>query len=58
MDEDDRAAPYRVAGHYEGDFSRLNCDWCGEVFDVEGDVSNGDEYTCESCGSTVEVVGR
>lgn len=40
--------------HYTG----LDCDECGGPFEVEGDVSNGEVYTCDNCGAEVEVYGR
>jgi predicted nucleic acid-binding Zn ribbon protein len=43
---------------YEGHWSRLNCQACGEVFEVEGDVSNGEQVTCDACGTELLVVGR
>lgn len=49
-------APYEA--RYEGHWSRLFCESCEAVFDVEGDVSNGEFVDCDACGVTLEVTGR
>ena len=43
---------------YEGFYSRFACGSCPEVFEVEGDVSNGETVTCDACGTELQVIGR
>lgn len=43
---------------FEGTWCRLHCEQCGNWFEVEDDVSNGEEVECESCGTMLIVVGR
>lgn len=43
---------------YEGAWSRLACQGCGNVFDVEDDVSNGEVFECDCCGESCAVTGR
>jgi DNA-directed RNA polymerase subunit RPC12/RpoP len=43
---------------YEGSWSRLSCPHCQDMFEVESDVSNGEEVECDSCGKRSVVAGR
>ena len=43
---------------FEGWFSRLNCGNCQNVFDIDDDVNNGQEVTCDACGKTGVVSRR
>ena len=43
---------------YEGFFSRFTCGKCDEMFEVEGDCTNGEEVTCDACATTLIVTGR
>ena len=43
---------------YEGYWTRLRCDHCDEMFEVDRDVSNGETVTCDACGSDLQVTGR
>jgi lysine biosynthesis protein LysW len=46
----------RGAARYEGWFTRLECEECGEMFEIEDDVSNGQIVECDACGAELEVV--
>jgi len=48
----------RPGASYDGHWSRLTCSVCESVFEVEGDVDNGEVVTCEVCGDEREVEGR
>ena len=50
----------RVVGEaeFEGYFTRLLCSRCENVFDVEGDVANGEIVECDNCCGNLEVTGR
>lgn len=45
--------PYQA--QYEGWFSRLHCERCDEMFEVEDDVHNGEEVRCDACGADLTV---
>lgn len=47
-----------VSAFYEGWFTRLSCGSCGDVFEVEDDVSNGEVVECDACGVEQAVEGR
>ncbi len=51
-------APMTLSASYDGLWSRLTCSLCEGVFEVEGDVSNGDTMWCDHCGAEREVEGR
>lgn len=36
---------------YEGWYTRLGCEACGEMFEIEDDVSNGQIVECDACGA-------
>lgn len=50
--------PERPKARFDGAFSRMTCEACESVFDVEDDVSNGEAVTCDVCGDEREVEGR
>ena len=43
---------------YEGFWVRLLCPHCDDVFEIEGDESDGEEVTCDACGNKSRVEGR
>ena len=47
-----------IYAEYEGFWTRLTCGYCGEVFEVEGDVSSGQRVECDACHTEQEVQGR
>lgn len=47
-----------LEARFEGWWSRLACEACGEVFEIEDDPHNGQEVECDACGATLKVVGR
>lgn len=56
-EKDEEPEEDRVTAFYEGLWSRLSCGACGEMFEVEDDVSNGDQVRCDACGAE-QVVER
>lgn len=43
---------------FQGWYSRFLCGNCEEVFDIEDDVTNGEEVICDACGEEGTVSGR
>lgn len=59
MADQPHAAPVpEYEAEYEGFWSRLNCGNCGNVFEVEGDVSPGEKVECDLCHVEQAVTGR
>jgi hypothetical protein len=51
-------APALSRARYAGFWSRFDCEACGDAFEIEGDVSNGETLTCDACGADCIVEGR
>jgi len=43
---------------YEGWYTRLMCPFCEDIFEVEGDVCNGETVYCDQCPAVLTVEGR
>jgi hypothetical protein len=56
--DEDRIPDEDESFAYEGFWARLRCEGCGDVSDVEGDVTSGEIMECEMCGREGRVYGR
>lgn len=48
----------KIEMEFEGWFSRIFCTNCENSFDVERDITNGEEVTCDACGKSGRITGR